>query len=102
MEITIQSINFSADQKLLDYIGKKVQKLATYYDGIVDSLVYLKVENDARNNNKILEVKLNVQSQSLFCRERCRTFECAIDLAFESLKVQLRKYKEKSLSAQNF
>jgi len=98
MEITIQSINFNADQKLLDYITKKIQKLSTFYDGIVDAIIYLKVENDSQNNNKNLEVKLNVYHQTLFCSEKCRTFECAIDLAFESLKVQLKKYKEKTLA----
>ena len=98
MEITIQSINFTADQKLLDYISKKVQKLNTFYDGIVDAIVYLKVVNDSQNNNKLLEVKLNVSNQTLFCSERCRTFECAIDFAVESIKVQLKKYKYKALA----
>lgn len=98
MEITIQSINFTADQKLLDYINKKVEKLTTFYEGIVNAMVYLKVEHDDHKNNKLLEVKLNVQNQTLFCSERCRTFECAIDLGVESLKVQLKKYKEKALA----
>ncbi|MDX5321342.1 MAG: ribosome-associated translation inhibitor RaiA [Bacteroidota bacterium] len=98
MEINIQSINFTADQKLIEYIEKRLKKLTTFYDGIVDANVYLKVENVSNNNNKLLEVKLNVFHQTLFCSEQCRTFECAIDLAFESLKVQLKKYKEKSLA----
>lgn len=98
MEINIQSINFTADQKLIDYITKRLTKLTTFYDGIVDAIVYLKVQNVSDNNNKHLEVKLNVSHQTLFVSEQCRTFECAIDLAFESLKVQLKKYKEKSLA----
>lgn len=99
MEITIQSINFTADQGLLDYITKKIQKLSTFYNDVVDAIVYLKVEHDSQNNNKLLEVKMNVQNNSLFVTERCRTFECAIDLAFESMKVQLKKYKEKTATA---
>jgi len=98
MEINIQSIHFTADQKLIDYISKRINKLTTFYDGIVDANIYLRVENVSTNNNKLLEVKLNVFHQTLFCSEQCRTFECAIDLAFESLKVQLKKYKEKSLA----
>ncbi|HCS21604.1 MAG: ribosome hibernation-promoting factor, HPF/YfiA family [Bacteroidia bacterium] len=98
MEITIQSINFTADQKLIEYINKRINKLATFYDGIVDANIYLKVENVTNSDNKVLEVKLNVFHQTLFCEEKCRTFECAIDLAFESLKVQLKKYKEKTLA----
>lgn len=98
MEINIQSIHFTADQKLIDYINKRINKLTTFYDGIVDANIYLRVENVSTNDNKLLEVKLNVSQQTLFCSEQCRTFECAIDLAFESLKVQLKKYKEKSLA----
>jgi putative sigma-54 modulation protein len=98
MEINIQSVNFTADQKLIDYISKRIEKLTTFYEGIVDAIVYLKVENVTTNNNKSLEVKLNVSNQVLFVSEQCRTFECAIDLAAESLKVQIKKYKEKSLS----
>ena len=97
MEINIQSINFDADQKLLDYITKKITKLNTFYVGIINVMVYLKLEHDSEHkNNKTLEAKLNVHNQTLFCSEHCRTFECAIDLAVESLKVQLKKYKEKT------
>ncbi len=95
MEIEIQSIHFKADQKLLDYITKKVEKLLTFYENIVSAQVYLKVENDSANNNKTLEIKLNVTNTVLFTTEHCRTFECALDLAVETLKAQLKKYKEK-------
>lgn len=101
MQILIQSIHFTADQKLIDYINKRLEKLLTFHDNIIDANVYLKVENVTNENNKTLEVKLNVQNQTLFCEEHCRTFECAIDLAVESLKMQLKKYKEK-LRAVNF
>ncbi len=32
MKITVQSIRFNADKKLLDFIQKKVNKLITFYD----------------------------------------------------------------------
>lgn len=95
MEINIQSIHFKADQKLIDYISRKLEKLSTFYENIIDAQVYLKVENAADNNNKTLEVKLNVNSNSIFVEEHCRTFECAIDMAIESLKSQLKKHKAK-------
>ncbi|MGV3598908.1 MAG: ribosome hibernation-promoting factor, HPF/YfiA family [Bacteroidota bacterium] len=101
MQIMIQSIHFDADRKLIAYIQKRLEKLLTFYDNIIDASVYLKVEKSGDNNNKTLEVKLNVQNQTLFCEEHCRTFECAIDLAVESLKMQLKKYKDK-LRAVNF
>lgn len=101
MQILIQSIHFTADQKLIEYINKRLEKLLTFYDNIIDANVYLKVENVTDEKNKTLEVKLNVQNQTLFCEEHCQTFECAIDMAVESLKMQLKKYKSK-LRAVNF
>lgn len=101
MQIAIQSIHFDADTKLIGYIQKKLEKLLTFYDEIINADVYLKVEKASNSNNKTLEVKINVQNQTLFCVEHCATFECAIDLAVESLKMQLKKYKSK-LRAVNF
>ncbi len=98
MQIEIQSIHFDADQKLLDYITKRIEKLQTFYDGIIDATVYLKVDKSSDKTNKTLEIKLNVLNQTLFCEEHCTTFECAADLAIESLKVQLKRYKDKVLA----
>ena len=53
MNTQIQSIHFKAGQKLKDYIDKKVEKLNTFYDGIIDTQVYLKVENTSLKENKI-------------------------------------------------
>ena len=41
MEIKVQSIKFDADQKLLDYIDKKVGKIEKFYEDIVRTEVDL-------------------------------------------------------------
>ena len=38
MEIKVQSIKFDADQKLLDYIDKKVSKIEKFYDTSVRTM----------------------------------------------------------------
>lgn len=95
MKVDIQSIHFKADHKLTDYIDKKIQKLHTFYDGIIDASVYLKLENHHRPDNKLVEIKLHVQNQSIFKTQVSQTFEAAADLAVEALKVQIKKYKDK-------
>jgi putative sigma-54 modulation protein len=95
MKTEIQSIHFKADQKLIDYINAKLSKLNTYYDGIVDAQVYLKVQNNRTKENKTVDVKLNVQNQSIFKTQTERTFEAAIDVAVDALKLQVLKYKER-------
>ncbi len=98
MRVEIQSIHFKADSKLVDYIEKKLGKLEQISDAIVDSQVFLKVENNRHKENKTVEIKVNVQNQSLFKTQTSQSFEAATDLAVDALKVQIKKYKERLAS----
>jgi putative sigma-54 modulation protein len=98
MNLTVQSIHFDADQKLVDYITTKTEKLTRYFDRITGGEVYLKVSKPQSNNNKIVEIKLNVPGQTLFVSEQADTFEAAADHAINTMKTQVRRYKEKLTS----
>jgi putative sigma-54 modulation protein len=95
MKLDIQSIHFDADHKLLEYIQKKVDKLDTFYDGIVDAIIFLRLENNDQQENKTVELKVNVSNSTLFSKEKGTSFESATDIAVEALKAQLKKYKDK-------
>ena len=99
MKITVQSIRFNADKKLLEFIQKKVDKLDTFFDHIINGEVYLKLENVDDEINKITEIKLMLPGHLLFAKEQCKTFEEATDLAVESLRKQIDKYKQKKTIA---
>ena len=45
MNVNTQSINFVADIKLKNFIQKRFEKLDLFYDKILQTDVYLKVEN---------------------------------------------------------
>ncbi len=96
MKITVQSIHFTADHKLLDFIQKKVDKLEQFFDQIISGEVYLKLENVDNEANKISEIKLNVPGVTMFAKEQCKSFEEATDLAIESLRKQITKHKDKT------
>ena len=96
MKIRVQSIHFNADQKLLEFIQKKVDKLDQFFDQIIGGEVYLKLENVENEANKISEIKLIVPGVTLFAKEQCKSFEEATDLAIESLKKQINKHKNKT------
>lgn len=96
MKISVQSIHFNADKKLLDFIQKKVDKLDQHFDHIINGQVYLKLENTEDEVNKVTEIKLNIPGSLLFAKEQCKTFEEATDLAIESLRKQIDKYKTKT------
>jgi putative sigma-54 modulation protein len=94
MKLQVHSIHFDADVKLIDFIQKKVDKLETYYDRLVDGEVFLRLNNEGIDN-KTVEIKLNVPGTQLFAIEKARTFEAAADQATEALKNQLKKFKTK-------
>lgn len=98
MKIRVQSIHFNADQKLLDFIQKKMDKLDLFFDQIISGEVYLRLENVEDEENKIVEVKLAVPGTTMFAKEQCKSFEEAADLSVESLKKQITKHKQKTRS----
>ncbi len=94
MKLQVHSIHFDADQKLVDYIKKKVNKLDTFYDRLVDGEVFLRLNNEGADN-KTIEIKLNLPGGQVFATEKSRSFEAAADLATDALRMQLKKFKAK-------
>lgn len=96
MKIYTESVQFKADQKLLDFIDKKLNKMDHYFDRIIDARVTLKLENTGQVRDKIAEVRLKVPGDILVVKENQKTFEAAIDAVVDVLKRQLIKFKEKT------
>ncbi len=96
MNIKINTVKFTADPKLLAFVEKKVEKLDTFFDEIINADVILKVETKEKVNNKIAELKiLSPKSEGLFAKKQANSFEEAVDLAVDAMKKQVRKLKEK-------
>lgn len=95
MKVFVQSVNFNADKELIEFVEKKVMALEKYYDKIIDSEVFLKVQQTSEKENKIIEVKINVSGGEFIVKKACKTFEQGVTLATDSLKRQLNKRKEK-------
>lgn len=96
MKVNTQSVNFDADIKLVNFIQKKMDKLDLFYDRIISSDVYLKVENTSNKENKIFEARVYIPGEDLVIKKQAKTFEEATDIATKSLERQLKKHKEKS------
>ncbi|SDB47546.1 putative sigma-54 modulation protein [Flavobacteriaceae bacterium MAR_2010_188] len=95
MKVETQSVNFNADQKLINFIQKRMDKLDQYYDKVIQSNVYLKVENTSQKENKIFEAKVKVPGDSFIIKKQCKSFEEGADMAISSLERQLKKRKDK-------
>ncbi len=94
MKIKVQSIHFDADQKLVTYVQKKMDKLETFYDRTVSGEVFLRLNNEGAEN-KTVEIKLNAPGTQFFAKEQARTFEEATEQATEALRNQLSRFKTK-------
>lgn len=95
MKVNVQSVNFHADQKLIDFIQVKMDKLEHYYDKIIYADVFLKVQNTSDKENKVTEVLLSIPGGDMIVKKTCKKFEECVDECVSSLQRQIKKKKEK-------
>ncbi len=95
MNIRIQAIKFDASEKLQQFITKKIDKLATFYDDILNVEVYLKVVKPESVENKEAEITITAPNAKFFASKVCDTFEEAVDSAVEALEKQIKKTKDR-------
>lgn len=95
MNVTINSVHFKADQKLEDFITKKVEKVCEKYAEVINAEVNLKLDNNDTPENKIADIRIVLKGDDLFASKQSKTFEESVDTAVDALKKQLEKYKGK-------
>ena len=95
MKVNVHAVGFSVDRKLVDFIQQRLDKLEKFYDKIVSSDVFLKVEKTSEKENKVVELKIHVPGDDFVVKKQCKSFEEAVELAAESLERLLVKRKEK-------
>ncbi|WP_028295837.1 ribosome hibernation-promoting factor, HPF/YfiA family [Olivibacter sitiensis] len=96
MNITTQAIQFKADKKLIDFVQRRADKLEQFFDRFISGECYLRLENVEDEANKVTEFKLNIPGGQLFAKGQAKSFEEATDLAVESVRRQINKYKTKN------
>lgn len=95
MKVHIHPVDFTIDQKLVEFIQRKMDKLDQFYDKIIEADVHLKLENTSAKENKIVEIKVHVPGESLVIKKQFKSFEEGIDSSVVPLERMLIKYKEK-------
>jgi putative sigma-54 modulation protein len=97
MNIVIHPVHFDASSQLIEFIQKKLRKLETFFDKIIEAEVFLKLGTKQNIKDKIVEVKLSVPGKTLFVSEVSKTFEESTDIAISTISRQLKKHKNKLL-----
>ena len=96
MDVKIQTVHFDSDEKLLDFVRKKIEKLNTYHDRITKVDVFLKLDNIVHTlKDKIVELRVHVPKRDFFVKASSKSFEESFDNAYLSLINQLKRQKEK-------
>ena len=95
MKVNVQSVNFRADQKLVNFIQKKLDKIENHFDNVIYADVYLKVQNTSTKENKLSEILLRIPGDEVICKKMGRRFEIGVDECVQSLERQLQKRKKK-------
>ena len=95
MNIQIQSINFVADKQLKEFVNKKVNKLISINDSVINADIYLIIDKPESHNNKVVEIKLLSSDGTFFAKKQSDSFEESTDLAFQALRKQIIKNKQK-------
>jgi putative sigma-54 modulation protein len=94
MNLKINAVGFTADSKLIDFIEAKIAKLPNFYDKIIDTDIFLKLDSHSKVKEKIVEIRTNVPGATLFVESSDFSFETAMDMAMDDMVKQLKKKKE--------
>ena len=98
MEIRVQSLKFDADQKLLEFVEKKVSKIGRFDDAITDVEVVLSLLEKPENKN--VKLKVHVPGGSQVIERNAQTFEIAVNECVDAMKEKLTRNKAKPNSGQ--
>lgn len=96
MNLSVHSLHFHVDAKLVSYIEKKLSRLDKLSNWIRDAEVHLKLQDTGgKIHEKITEIRLRVPGAILMDRKSSATFESAIDASLDTLRRQLVRHKER-------
>jgi putative sigma-54 modulation protein len=96
MKINVRAHHISVTNSLRDYAQKKMEKLETFYDRIIDVSVELDmVDSSDENQRQLATININVPGSILRASEVSKDMYASIDLLFEKAEAQIKKFKEK-------
>ena len=96
MNVNIQSVHFDADEKLLDYVTRKLEKLNTFHDQVLKVDLFLKLDNVVHViKDKVVEIKVHVPRHDFFVKTSSKSFEESFDNAMDSIISQIKRKKDK-------
>jgi ribosome-associated translation inhibitor RaiA len=94
METIINAVKFKADQKLVDYVTKKTEKIAKQLPQAVKVEVSFKINKEHEAGNKITSIRVVIPGNDLFAEKQHETIEDAFDDALDAIKKMIEKIRD--------
>ena len=102
MKFEIAGVHLELEDDLKKYVAKKMDKLEHYVPRRARSSAHAEVklkESHAKNKRQFTcEIILNLPNEQIMVSESTLNIFAAVDIAEETLKNRLKKYKEKKVS----
>ena len=96
MTVNIQSVHFDADTKLLEHVNRKIAKIRSHHDRIMNVDVFLKLDNVIHQiKDKVAEIRVQIPKHEIFVKQSTKSFEESFDMALDAVLIQIKKVKEK-------
>ncbi|MEO5893875.1 MAG: HPF/RaiA family ribosome-associated protein [Ferruginibacter sp.] len=93
MNITIQSVNFKAGEKLENFITDKVSKLFKHGDNIIRAEVTLRQADNGNPQNKFCDIRLMIPGHDHFVSKRTDIYEKSVLESVRTMQKILRASK---------
>ncbi|UII23120.1 HPF/RaiA family ribosome-associated protein [Fulvivirga ligni] len=94
MKTDIQTIGFSANKELIDFVEDRLKHLTKLDSQITGVDVYLKSVKDNHDETKIAEIKLFLPGPTLYADHQSESFRESVMEVVEKLKRQIKKRKD--------
>lgn len=105
IELQTTCRHYEADQKMGDYLERKIGSLDKYLPkatrGGLMAAVVLECDESQDNRRYLCEIKLQVKGERFYVKEATVNMYAAIDICEAKLKSQFHKYKSKHQPAKN-
>lgn len=93
MKWDIQTVGFQAKDGLMETTKEQVAKMEKFYTPIIGAEVYYRLVYDDQQENKKVEVKLNIPGEDIYADHQSNSFEHSLHESLEKVKKQLLKKK---------
>lgn len=95
MEIILKTLKFDADQKLVEFVNKKVGRLKRFFPAGGEQAAEVTLSLGTNPDNKEVKIQIHIPGQDLIIERQSHSFEQAITDGVDAMKEKMTRAKEK-------